>query len=110
MRKDEIRKFHRQELGRNAELDLSQLTSIHLETVYSSLLALTGRVSDIETAVNNLATKVNLASRTPSNTPSHTPSPSPSPSRRSSSPRRRPRLPGVKKIHFTRYGVAYRTK
>ena len=110
MKKDMIRKFHRQELGRSAELNLSEMTSIHLETVYSSILTLTGRISDIETAVNNLATKVNLASRTPSNTPSHTPTPSPSPSRRSSSPRQRPRLPGVKKIHFTRHGVAYRTK
>ena len=76
-KKKEIMKFHRDQLGRPIEVDLSQLTAQHFQAIYGALLDLTDRCAILEDVVNNLAPE-NERSTTP--TPSQT-----SASRRSSS-------------------------
>lgn len=65
---EEVRKLHRKQLGREANQDLSQVTSSHLSCIYSALLDVTDRVSEIEQILNVLA-------RSPTITPMPTPSP-----------------------------------
>ena len=76
-RKQTVMKFHREQLGRPVDVDLSQLTAMHFETIYGALLSLTDRCAVLEDVVNSLAQK-NGKSNTP--TPSQT-----STSRRNSS-------------------------
>ena len=69
-------KFHREQLGRPVDVDLSQLTAMHFETIYGALLSLTDRCAVLEDVVNSLAQK-NGKSRNPAyrkfkNTAHHT--------------------------------------
>ena len=107
----EITKFHRQLLGRDPNADLSQITSSHLQCIYTSLLSLTERCAILEELLSQMASAENSSE---SNTPEtkrpakrrkHSSSPSPS-----STPSSSLRLPGRQKVKFSKTGVAYRTK
>lgn len=60
---DKIKKFHRDQLGREPNQDLSKVTSSHLSCIYSALLDLTDRIAQTEYLLNQIA-------RSPSVTPS----------------------------------------
>lgn len=81
-------KFHRKQLGRPLNVDLSQLTASHFENIYGALLSLTDRCAVLEEVVNNLATE---NERSTTHTPSQT-----STSRRNSSDGSTPSTPSIR--------------
>ena len=104
---EQVLRIQRQQLGRDPNVSLSEVTSNHLSCMYEAIIALSDRCKALEEAVSLIHVELD-ASRTPSR--------SPSPSTRSQSNRsrsnqsRRSRLPARNRVRITTSGVAFRVQ
>ena len=106
-RREVILRLQREQLGRDPNVSLSEITSNHLSCIYEAIIALSDRCKALEEAVSVIHIEID-ASRTPSRSPS--PSTRSHSNRSASNRSRQSRLPARKRVRMTKNGVAYRVK